>query len=98
MLRPADGVVENGDDGAFAWLGRIDRPQTAEARDDRYVAAIDVRDRAVSLAYLVRAVTAGDFTLPGATAEDMYRPDVNARSAAGRVVIRPSTTGAGGRP
>ncbi|MEM9669887.1 MAG: alpha-2-macroglobulin [Pseudomonadota bacterium] len=98
VLRPADGDVENGDDGAFAWIGKIDRPQTAEARDDRYVAAIDVRDQRVTLAYLSRAVTPGEFIIPGVTVEDMYRPDVNARSSAGRVSITPAALGAGGRP
>ncbi|MEL7452151.1 MAG: alpha-2-macroglobulin family protein, partial [Pseudomonadota bacterium] len=98
VLRPADGDLENGDDGAFAWIGSINRPRTAEARDDRYVAAIDVRDESVTLAYLVRAVTAGDFTVPGVTAEDMYRPDVSARSKASRLVVSPRVAGAGGRP
>ncbi|MEO0883670.1 MAG: alpha-2-macroglobulin [Pseudomonadota bacterium] len=98
VLRTADGDLANGDDGAFAWIGRIDQPSTAEARDDRYVAAIDVRDESVTLAYLSRAVTAGEFTAPGVTVEDMYRPDVNARSPAGRATIAPAAIGAGGRP
>lgn len=98
VLRPADGDLEEGDDGAFAWIGRLDWAKTAEARDDRYVAAIDVRDEPVTLAYVVRAVTPGTFTVPGAIAEDMYRPDVMARSAAGTVTIRPAVAGAGGRP
>ena len=59
----------------------------AEARDDRYVAAIDLRGEPRRLAYLVRAVTPGDFAMPGAVAEDMYRPAVFARSASGRVAI-----------
>ena len=98
VLRPADGAVENGDSGAFNWIGTIDSAKTTQAQDDRFVAAIDVREKDVTLAYLVRAVTPGEFTLPGATAEDMYRPDVTARSAAGRVVIVPSTGGLGGKP
>ncbi|MEM7766467.1 MAG: alpha-2-macroglobulin [Pseudomonadota bacterium] len=87
ILRPADGVREYEDDGAFAWVGEIAAAKTAEARDDRFVAAVDVRDTEMTLAYVVRAVTPGDFAIPGAVAEDMYRPDVFARSAAGRVVI-----------
>ncbi|MEL6324515.1 MAG: alpha-2-macroglobulin family protein, partial [Pseudomonadota bacterium] len=98
LLRPADGDVEDGDDGAFAWIGQIDRPQSAEARDDRYVAAIDVREDPVTLAYLVRAVTPGTFAYPGVVAEDMYRPDVTARSAAGTVQIEAVSAGAGGQP
>ncbi|MEM6411662.1 MAG: hypothetical protein AAF683_09015, partial [Pseudomonadota bacterium] len=98
VLRTADGAISGGGGGAFAWVGEIDRPRTAEARDDRYVAAIDVRDETVTLAYLSRAVTAGEFVAPGVTVEDMYRPDVNARSPAGRASIAPAAIGAGGRP
>lgn len=99
ILRPADGKRgSDNTDGAFAWAGVINRARTAEARDDRYVAAIDVRASDVTLAYLVRAVTPGDFVVPGVTAEDMYRPDVHARSQASRLVISPASGEASGRP
>ncbi len=42
-----------------------------------------------SVAYIVRAVTPGTFVHPAATAEDMYRPERHARSAAGRLTITP---------
>ena len=84
VLRPSDGESES---GAFSWLGDIASAKTTETRDDRYVSAIDVRSSSVTLAYVVRAVTAGEFTLPGVVAEDMYRPDVFARSASSRVTI-----------
>jgi len=89
VLNPADGAGtgETGVDGAYAWLGRIAQPNVAEARDDRFVAAIDLRSDPVLLAYVVRAVTPGDFAFPAAQAEDMYRPDVFARTGAGRVQI-----------
>ncbi|MAK61461.1 MAG: alpha-2-macroglobulin [Ponticaulis sp.] len=74
--------------GAFSWLGDLDTANIAESRDDRFVAAIDVRDESRALAYVVRAVTAGDFTFPGAVTEDMYRPDVYARSDSQRVIVR----------
>nr|WP_070959982.1 alpha-2-macroglobulin [Hyphomonas sp. Mor2] len=96
VLRPADGRREYGSDGAFAWIGEIDAAETAEARDDRFVAAIDVVNEERTLAYVVRAVTPGTFTMPGVVAEDMYRPDVFARSAASEVSIAPQTSGAGG--
>ena len=41
-----------------------------------------------AVAYLVRAVTPGAFVHPAATAEDMYRPDRFARTAAGRLTVR----------
>ena len=96
VLRPADGAVSDGQGGAFAWLGEIAQAATTEARDDRFVAAVDVVDEAERLAYIVRAVTPGEFTLPGVVAEDMYRPDVYARSAAGRVEISAGGLGPGG--
>jgi len=98
VLRAADGDrPDNGTDGAFSWLGEIDEADTAEARDDRFVAAIDVRDEPVRLAYVVRAVTPGAFTMPGVNAEDMYRPDVFARSAPGRITIDTQGAAAGGQ-
>ena len=106
VLRPADArIVEydwsTGEDrvraGAFDFLGTIDYAQTTQAQDDRFVAAINVYDRAVTLAYVVRAVTPGSFAMPGAVAEDMYRPEVFGRSAPGRVTILASQGAAGGR-
>ncbi len=96
VLRTVDGAREYAPDGAFAWIGQIDQAETAEARDDRFVAAIDVIDEDRKLAYVVRAVTPGTFTMPGAVAEDMYRPDVFARSAATNLTIAPQATGPGG--
>lgn len=96
ILRPADGRREYDDDGAFAWIGTIHPAQTAEARDDRFVAAIDVRDQNRTLAYVVRAVTPGEFAVPGVVAEDMYRPNVFARSAPAQLSIAPREGGAGG--
>ncbi|MFP4519154.1 MAG: alpha-2-macroglobulin family protein, partial [Oceanicaulis sp.] len=87
VLTPADA----GASGPYAFLGALDRPQIAEARDDRFVAALEARRTPdgdpVRLAYLVRAVTPGEFALPGAVAEDMYAPEVFARTGAGRVRI-----------
>jgi len=81
---------EAGSQGVFSHLGDLSRPQVAEARDDRYVAAIDASsDDVVRLAYLVRAVTPGRYVLPGAVSEDMYRTDVFARTAADQVLIQP---------
>ena len=85
VLTYADG---DSGEGAFSWLGDIDTAKIAESRDDRFVAAIDVRDEQKVLAYVVRAVTAGEFVFPGAVTEDMYRPDVYARSASQRVTVR----------
>ena len=86
VVRPEDA----GNTGVYSWLDNIREPRVAEARDDRFVAALDLRNRrAERIAYVVRAVTPGTYTLPGAVVEDMYRPDTFARSATGRVVIAP---------
>jgi uncharacterized protein YfaS (alpha-2-macroglobulin family) len=100
VLRPADALNskrddgDNGDDkkpapaGRFAFLGDIDAPQMQEKRDDRYVAAFRSDQRKpVVLAYVARAVTPGDFFLPGAEARNMYRPSVSARTAGGRIKV-----------
>ncbi|HVY34895.1 MAG TPA: hypothetical protein VG960_10785, partial [Caulobacteraceae bacterium] len=59
-----------------------------EKRDDRYVAAFKLEGaKPFVLAYVARAVTPGDFFLPGAEARNMYRPGVNAHTAAGRLRI-----------
>jgi len=64
----------------------------------RFVAAVDLTDSAVTLAYVARAVTPGDFAIPGVVAEDMYRPEIFARSAPGRVTIARRDDGPGGTP
>ncbi|KCZ60977.1 alpha-2-macroglobulin family protein [Hyphomonas chukchiensis] len=98
VLRPADGRREGETSGAFAFLGDIAYAQTQQAQDDRYVAALDVYGEPLTVAYVVRAVTPGDFAMPGVVVEDMYRPTVYARSAPGRVTITGGTgTTAGGK-
>ncbi|HXI87186.1 MAG TPA: alpha-2-macroglobulin, partial [Parvularculaceae bacterium] len=82
VLNPEDGAVVDGDSGPYRWVGEISRPKVAEARDDRFVAAIDLRDDHFTLAYIVRAVTPGAYVAPGAVIEDMYHPGVVGRTAA----------------
>lgn len=96
ILRPADGKREDGDSGAFAWLGEIAAPKTVQSQDDRYIAAVDLYDDDATLAYVVRAVTPGQFANPGVVAEDMYRPDVFGRSRASTLKIAPRMATAGG--
>lgn len=93
VLRPEDGRLTNSWDqsdrsGAFGWIGEITAPKAAEARDDRFVAAADVRG-SFTFAYVARAVTPGSYALPGAQIEDMYRPEVFGRSAPARITISP---------
>ena len=89
ILRPEDG--KNSEDlstGPFEWVGEISPLEIAEARDDRLVASLKTDSRnTYRIAYVVRAVTAGDFAIPGVVIEDMYRPGDIAITQAGRVKI-----------
>ncbi|CAK0748137.1 alpha-2-macroglobulin [Gammaproteobacteria bacterium] len=83
--------IAGGEGSDFPWLTDLTTTATVEGRDDRYVAAVDLSPsaQAFKLAYLVRAVTIGNYELPGAQVEDMYRPRFFARQATGRIVVYP---------
>ena len=72
----------------LGWL-EVSSPTHVEARTDSFVAAFryTTETNAFSAAYMVRAVSPGSFVLPGATVEDMYRPELRANTAAGSVAI-----------
>ena len=74
--------------GAPAWLGMLTAARFQDARDDRFVAAIDF-DALPSfrLAYVVRAITPGRFIQPGVMIEDMYKPQYFSRGAPGIVTV-----------
>jgi uncharacterized protein YfaS (alpha-2-macroglobulin family) len=69
----------------FKWLPATESAHS-EFRSDRFIAAFD-RSKGgrteFTMAYTVRAVTPGIFTHPAATVEDMYRPQLSARTATG---------------
>ena len=70
-------LVASADLANFCWLPEISNYAHLEFRDDRFVASFtrDTGDNAdITLAYVVRAVTPGNFILPPAMVEDMYRP------------------------
>lgn len=75
----------------FAWLDGVIQPDRAEFLADRYTAFLTAgpRRETVRVAAVVRAVTPGTFTLPGAFVQDMYRPQDLARQAAGRITVHP---------
>ncbi|SOE18802.1 hypothetical protein SAMN05877838_3745 [Hoeflea halophila] len=90
-LLPAGVVIDNprlvgsAELGNFPWLGEISASH-AEFRSDRFMAAFDRRstsNRDFVAAYVVRAVTPGIYTHPAAVVEDMYRPELAARTATG---------------
>ncbi|WP_372613442.1 alpha-2-macroglobulin family protein [Aquicoccus sp.] len=80
-------LLRSGDIRALDWLDPQEA-EHAEFRSDRFLAAVDWRsDKAFQLAYIVRAVSPGEFHHPAAQVEDMYRPHYRAQTAAGRLIV-----------
>ncbi len=81
-------LISGGDISALDWLTLNAAPEHAEFRTDRFLAAVNWAGREpFSLAYLVRAVSPGQFHHPAASVEDMYRPAFRARTDAGRIEV-----------
>jgi uncharacterized protein YfaS (alpha-2-macroglobulin family) len=82
-------MVEARDDrfvAAFA-LGRdVSRRDNPYFVDDE---GAQLAENSFHLAYVVRVVTPGTFTLPEAVIEDMYRPGLMARTEASATVADP---------
>jgi len=80
-------LLRSGDVSALNWLSPTDAEHT-EFRSDRFLAAVNTRGKGtVTLAYVARAVTPGEFHHPAASVEDMYRPRNRARTGTGRVIV-----------
>ncbi|MCB1428812.1 MAG: alpha-2-macroglobulin family protein, partial [Nitratireductor sp.] len=82
-------LVKSAELEGFDWLGEVETAHS-EFRDDRFVSAFNRSsgdDRSFAIAYVVRAVTPGTYTLPAASVEDMYRPQFSARTATGFLQI-----------
>lgn len=80
-------LIRGGDLRNLPWLDPVEG-QHAEFRADRFLAAVDWQsDSSFRLAYIVRAVSPGAFHHPAASVDDMYRPEMRARTAAGRVTV-----------
>lgn len=82
-------LLQSGVVRALDGLQFDDTPEMSEFRDDRFLSAVDMRggDDRIRLAYIVRAVTPGDFHYPAALVEDMYRPTFRAQTASGRIRV-----------
>jgi uncharacterized protein YfaS (alpha-2-macroglobulin family) len=75
---------------ALWWQASDTAWQREELRDDRTQLFADVLNPGDSqYEYLVRAVAAGTFSAPPATAEAMYRPQVRGRTDAATLVVLP---------
>ncbi len=92
--------------GLYPWLPDLTATQMASARDDRFVAAFTIGSLykprpqpgeqpkivrpGFAVAYVVRAVTPGTYTLPAARVEDMYAPRVYAQTAESTLRVAPA--------
>ncbi|MCT4607791.1 MAG: alpha-2-macroglobulin family protein [Pelagimonas sp.] len=82
-------LLRSGDIRALNWLTPHTTEHT-EFRSDRFLAAVNQNgNKPIQLAYILRAVSPGEFHHPAALVEDMYRPDYRATTASGRVTITP---------
>jgi uncharacterized protein YfaS (alpha-2-macroglobulin family) len=93
-LSPAGFEIENANAGGqsswnFDWLKGLTETAYAEQRDDRYIAALDLaaNTNEFTLAYVVRAVTPGEFSYPALVVEDMYEPETTGRTAIGKLSV-----------
>ena len=78
-------LVRAGDVAALDWLAPLDNAAHTEYQTDRFTVAFDLKDTTeFQFAYMARAIAPGSFNLPAATLEDMYRPERQARTDAGR--------------
>jgi hypothetical protein len=78
-------LVATGSTASLSWLSDLTGVTYTEFRDDRFIAAFT--DQSAKVAYIVRAVAPGQYALPGATVEDMYRPDRNAVLATTKMTV-----------
>ena len=80
-------LIRGGELTALPWL-EVTNAQTAEFRSDRFLAAVDhYGSDPFRLAYIVRAISPGSFHLPAASVQDMYRPQMRARTDSGQVIV-----------
>ena len=89
--------------GEYSFLGELTPARSVQAQDDRYFAVFDtdpskagdrsdptaLQPNQFRLAYVVRAVTPGQFVRPETVATDEYRPTVMGRTAAATTDIDP---------
>ena len=83
------GRIAGGPASGLPWLGDLTEPDAQPAADDRFAAVVPLTgDKpAFRVAVRLRAVTQGDFELPGAELADMYVPAVFARQNAARIKV-----------
>jgi uncharacterized protein YfaS (alpha-2-macroglobulin family) len=80
--------VDEDEPRALWWRSSQTAWEHRELHDDRALVFADVLASGESQhEYLVRATSVGTFAAPPATAEAMYKPAINGRSAASTVIV-----------
>jgi len=84
------GRLDAGKVPGMAWLGELSETEAQPAADDRFAAVVALTPDAPGfrVAVRLRAVTPGNFEMPGGALSDMYRPGVFARQAVNRVQVQ----------
>ena len=84
------GRLDAGKVPGMGWLGELSETEAEPAADDRFAAVVALTPEAPGfrVAVRLRAVTPGNFEMPGAALSDMYRPGVFARQAVNRVQVQ----------
>ena len=82
-------LLRGGEVSGLDWLKVHENIEHSEFRQDRFISQVDWSgSNTLRLAYVVRAVSPGEFHHPAASVEDMYRPSYRAQTDAGRVIIK----------
>ena len=83
------GRLAAGKTQGMPWLGELSETEAEPAADDRFAATILLTKDQPSfrVAVRLRAVTPGDFEIPGAALSDMYRPAIFARQNTNRIKV-----------
>ena len=84
-------LLRAGDVSALDWLEFTALDAATEFRDDRFLSAFMWSGKgSVQMAYIVRAVSPGNFRQPAASVEDMYRPSLRATTGVNQITILPA--------
>ncbi|GGD12160.1 alpha-2-macroglobulin family protein [Aureimonas glaciei] len=83
-------ILRSGDVASLGFLELTSEAAHTEFRADRFVVAVNQEagsNASMRFAYIVRAVSPGEFVHPAAVVEDMYRPERRGRTDEGRVTV-----------
>ena len=83
------GRLTAGKTSGMPWLGELSEVDSQPAADDWFAATmlLNKEQPGFRVAVRLRAVTPGDYELPGAQLVDMYRPALFARQASNRIKV-----------